>query len=281
MARIAGESPRAARHIKLSPMGTVDPVILCCEIAGDGPPVILIPGLGDTVWVWRHLSHLLQPRSRVLAPELRGHGRSASPAGPYNAEEMAVDLVRLTESLGLKRPTLIGQGFGAHLILNLAIEHPDFPAGIVLIGAETGPPGGETIAELIELAARGDMAAAYKIRKEIAPSPRGMPPRERAEHHRLFLRNDPAGFAAACAAALGAPDTAERLGEIKCPALAVAGEFDESRHEDAAQLAERISVCTAAIINGAGHFAHLDAPESFQIILDDFLMEHALIAPPP
>ncbi len=280
MARIAGESPRTARHIKLSPPEVADPVILCCEIAGDGPPIMLVPGLGDTVWVWRHLIPLLQPRSRVAAVELRGHGRSASPRGPYTAGEMAGDLVRLAEELGLNRPAIIAQGFGARLALLLAIERPGFAAGLVLIGAETGPVENALLGKMKDLAAQGDMAAAYKMRKEEGGAPRGMSPKERAEHHRLFLRNAPAGHAAACAAVIGPPDLTERLGEIRCPVLAVAGALDEKRHATAGRLAELVPACTAAIIEGAGHFVQLDAPESFQVVLDDFLREHELIAPP-
>ncbi len=279
MARIAGESPRTARHIKLSPPSVADPVVLCCEISGDGPPLILVPGLGDTVWVWRHLIPVIQQRSRVLAAELRGHGRSASPAGPYTAGEMAGDLFRLAEELGIFRPTLIAQGFGARLALLLAIERPGFAAGLVLIGAETGPPQSAAAAEMRDHAARGDLGAAYKSRKEIIPAPRGMSPKERAEHHRIFLRNTPTGYAAACAAVEGAPSLTERLGEIDCPVLALAGERDKARHADARRLTELISDCSAAIIDGAGHFVQLDAPESFQVVLEDFLGEHLLIAP--
>lgn len=282
MARIAGESPRTARYIKLSPPSVADPVILCCEIAGDGPPVMLVPGLGDTVWVWRRLIPALQPRSRVFAVELRGHGRSASPAGSYTTEEMAGDLALLAENLGISRPTVIAQGFGAHLALLLAIEKPEFAAGLVLIGAETGPPGEGArgaLGKMRDCAAKGNMAAAYRARKARGRGPRGMKSRERAEHHRLFLRNDPAGYAASCAAALGAVDLTGRLGEIQCPALAVAGELDPDRHPDAERFASSIPGGTAAIIGGAGHCAQLDAPDSFQMVLDDFLRAHGLIAP--
>ncbi len=280
MVRIAGESPRTARHIKLSPSSVVDPVILCCEISGGGPPLILVPGLGDTVWVWRNLVPIIQQRGRVLAVELRGHGRSASPAGPYTAGEMAGDIFTLAGELNIARPTIIAQGFGARLALLLAIEQPGFAAGLVLIGAETGPPQSAAIVEMRDHAARGDLGAAYKSRKEIVPAPRGMTPRERAEHHRIFLGHAPAGQAAACAAALEAPSLTEKLGEIDCPVLALAGERDEVRHADARQLAELIPDCSAAIIGGAGHFVQLDAPESFQVVLDDFLGAHLLIAPP-
>lgn len=278
MARIAGESPRTARHVKISPGIVADPVVLCCESAGGGPPVLLIHGLSDTVWVWRHLIPALSPRARVLALELRGHGRSSSPRGPYSAAEMSDDIHRLAGELSAKRPAIIAQGFGARFALLLAAGQPEFPSGLVLIGANTGAPAA-ALDVFKNHVMKGEMAAAYKAKREIIPPPRGMNPRERAEHHRLFMRNNPAGLAAAIAAAEEAPDLNERLGDIACPTLAVAGEFDEPRLPALEVMAANIYGCTAAIIEGAGHYPQLDAPEAFNAVLLEFLENHGLIDP--
>lgn len=277
MARIAGESPRTARHIKLSPPAKDDPVILCCEIAGDGPPMILVPGLGDTVWVWRRLIPHLQHHHQVIAVEMRGHGRSASPFGPYSMKDMAGDLALLTERLNLPPSAFVAQGLGARAAMILAIEKPEIAAALILIGAETGPPRESARGMLVgrmEHAARGDMQAAYKLRKGEGREPRGMSSRERAEHHRLFLRNSPAGYNAACYAELSAPDISGRLGEIRCPVLAVAGELDPDRLDDARRMAEEIPDCESVILADAGYFAQLDQTEAFHALLDDFLKKH-------
>ncbi len=281
MARIAGESPRTARHIKLSPPEKDDPVILCCEIAGAGPPMILVPGLGDTVWAWRRLIPHLQHHHQVIAVELRGHGRSACPFGPYSMKEMAEDLVLLIENLDLHGPTFIAQGFGARAAMTLAIEKPGIAAALVLIGAETGPPDSATRGQLVgrmEHAARGDMQATYKLRKSEGREPRGMSSRERAEHHRVFLRNSPAGYNAACFAELSAPDLTDRLEEIRCPVLAVTGELDTDRLADARRMTEIMPDCESVIVADAGHFVQLDQTETFHALLDDFLKKHNLSA---
>ena len=189
MARIAGASPRAARYLKLSPRGSDDPVILCCEISGRGPWVILVPGLGDTVWAWRKLVPALETSHRVAAPEPRGHGRSASPGGPYTLEELAGDLGRLAREIGAERPILVGQGLGGRAALLLGLERPELPAALVLIGTDPSPPGGEAREALLAQrghAARGDMKAAYRDRKAAGAHPRGMTPKERAEY-RAFI----------------------------------------------------------------------------------------------
>ncbi|MEE9257889.1 MAG: alpha/beta hydrolase [bacterium] len=282
MARIAGESPRTARHVKLSPPGKDDPVILCCEIAGDGPPIVLAPGLGDTVWVWRRLIPFIQPRHLVAAVELRGHGRSASPFGPYSVKDMAKDLALLMEKLEIRKTTFIAQGLGARAAMMLAAENPEIAAALVLIGAETGPPTGTARGALVgrmEHAARGDMRAVYKLRKAEGREPRGMSSLERAEHHRIFLRNSPAGYNASCHAELDAPDLSGRLGEIRCPVLAVAGEKDPDRLADAERMTEKMPDCESVIVEGAGHFVQLDRTETFHALLDNFLRKHNLSIP--
>ena len=277
MARIAGESPRTARHFKLSPPEKDDPVILCCEIVGDGPPAVLVPGLGDTVWVWRRLIPYLQHHHRVTAVELRGHGRSASPFGPYSVKDMTEDLALLIEKLNIWEAIFIAQGLGARAAMTLAAEKPDIVSALVLIGAETGSPDSAVRGNLIERmehAARGDMQPAYKLRKSEGREPRGMSSRERAEHHRIFLRNSPAGYNAACYAELSAPNFSGRLGEIQCPVLAVAGELDPDRLADAERMAESIPNCESVIVASAGHFVQLDQTETFHALLDDFFRKH-------
>lgn len=279
MARIAGESPRTARYIKLSPPGKDDPIILCCEIAGEGPPIVLVPGLGDTVWVWRHLIPFLQAHHRVTAVELRGHGRSASPYGPYLMGEIIQDISLLLDKLNLPKVTFIAQGFGARAALMLAIERPEIASALILIGPETGALAGATRTSLIDRmdhASRGDMRSAYKIRKSAGLKPRGMSSQERAEHHRLFLRNSPSGYAAACSAELNATDLSDRLEEIACPVLSVVGEMDSDHLDNARQLAETIPNCETVIVEGAGHFVQLDQNDTFHALIEDFLKKHNL-----
>jgi len=279
MARIAGESPRTARYFKLSPVGADDPVILCAEISGEGSWVFLVPGLGDTVWAWRKIVPWLETAHHVAAVEPRGHGRSASPAGPYSVEAMAGDLARLAEALGAKRPVLIGQGLGGRAALLLALERPELAGALVLIGADPAPPeGGQREALLAQRApaAGGNLQAAYKARKAAGALPRGMTPKERAEHHRLFLRNAPRGYAASLEAALGGPDLTPRLAELRCPILAVAGEKDAGGADAARRLAGAAPGGEAVVVEGAGAFVQLDRPESLLALLEEFFRKHSV-----
>lgn len=280
MVRVAGESSRTARYLNLSRAGADDPVIICYEAAGDGTPILCVPGLGDTGWVWRKIIPTLTSMHRVVAMEPRGHGRSSSPKGKYTLADLAGDVGGIIARLNLNRPVLIGHGLGARAALLLAIEQPRLPGALILIGAGASPAARSVrrgVAERIHLAEAGEMHEAYRNRKSEGREPRGMTPRERAEHHRLFLRGDPSGYASAGYAELLAPDLTERLNEVSCPALALTGEEDPEYHEDARILSAGIRGCESILIEGAGRYAQLDRPEAVLALIHEFFRKHQLL----
>ena len=279
MVRVAGESSRKARYLNLSRAGTDDPVIICYEAAGDGTPVLCVPGLGDTTWVWRKIVPTLTSMHRVIVMEQRGHGRSSCPPGKYTLADMAGDIGAVAARLGLNRPVIIGHGLGARAALMLAIEQPGLPGALILIATGAAPAAKSVrrgVAERIHLAEASEMQEAYRNKKSESREPRGMTPKERAEHHRLFLRGDPSGYASAGYAELLAPDLTERLNEVACPALVITGEEDPEYHEDVQTLSAGIPRCESLIIEGAGRYAQLDRPEAVLALIHDFFRKHHL-----
>ncbi len=280
MVRVAGEASGTARYVAVSPPGTDDAVVLCYESAGEGTPVVCLPDLGDTNRVWRKVVPALSSVHRVLAVEPRGHGRSSNPGGKYTLTQMAEDVATLLARVGVHRPILLGHGLGARIALLLAVERSRLPAALVLIAGSPAPAPKSVrrgVAERIHLAEAGSMHEAYKNRKSEGCEPRGMTPTERAERHRLFTRNDPGGYASAGYAELLAPDLSERLGEVACPVLALAGEHDPAYHEGARALAEGVRACTSVLVEGAGRYVQLDRPEAALALAHDFFRKHQLL----
>jgi pimeloyl-ACP methyl ester carboxylesterase len=79
------------------------------------------------------LSHLSQREYRVLAPDLRGHGKSPSPAGPWSIDDFASDVARIVADEGAPA-VVVGQGIGAAAALALALGHPGLVRGLVVTG---------------------------------------------------------------------------------------------------------------------------------------------------
>ncbi len=115
-----------------APSGALD---LYCRDEGEGPVLLLLHGVGGTHTIWNEVVPALSSRFRLLAPDLRGHGRSPLPRdAPAGFAEMQADLLRLLASKGIDQVYAVGLSAGALLALRLALELPPRVRGLVLIG---------------------------------------------------------------------------------------------------------------------------------------------------
>lgn len=102
---------------------------------GEGPPLVLLHGLGGSHTVWNAVVPKLAREFRTIAPDLRGHGRSpAPPESRYTFEELEGDLARMARSKGLDSAHVVGLSSGALLGLKLALDRPALVRSLTLIG---------------------------------------------------------------------------------------------------------------------------------------------------
>ncbi len=103
----------------------------------DGPPLVLLHAFTQTGAVWRPKADAFGARFRLLAPDWRGHGRTANPAGlaAMNHHQFARDIIAFCRALGVGRAAFCGASSGGMLLLTLALEAPDLVAALVLSGA--------------------------------------------------------------------------------------------------------------------------------------------------
>ena len=98
------------------------------------PPFVLVHGLASNARLWDGVAIALAAAGHpMFAVDLRGHGRSSKPDGPYDVPTVADDLATLIERLGLERPVVAGQSWGGNVVLELAARHPDLVRGIVCV----------------------------------------------------------------------------------------------------------------------------------------------------
>jgi pimeloyl-ACP methyl ester carboxylesterase len=111
------------------------------------PPLLLVHGLGQTSWIWAPVARRLARQTRVLAPDLRGHGLSDQPRAGYDIGSLAFDMLTVLAGAGYGsragRPAVVaGHGFGAMVAAAMAHVQPESVAGLALIDG-----GWEDIAE--------------------------------------------------------------------------------------------------------------------------------------
>jgi pimeloyl-ACP methyl ester carboxylesterase len=95
--------------------------------AGQGEPVILLHGYAQTSHMWRPLIAELAKTRTVIAPDLRGFGKSAKPESGYDKKSLAQDIHALAASLGLQNAGIVGHDIGLMVAYAYAAQ---FPAGV-------------------------------------------------------------------------------------------------------------------------------------------------------
>src|SRR5690349_4108982 len=107
----------------------------------DAPVVMFANSLGTTLEMWDDQAAALAGRYRVLRFDMRGHGRSPVPPGPYTVDELAADALALLDRLGIARVMLCGLSLGGAVGMTIAVREPERLDRLVLCctALEFGP----------------------------------------------------------------------------------------------------------------------------------------------
>jgi pimeloyl-ACP methyl ester carboxylesterase len=109
---------------------------LHCEVRGDGEPLLLLHGGTGIAADWHLVFTAGDPAGfRVIAPDLRGHGRSTNPSRAFSIRQVADDVIALLDHLGISRVKAIGMSLGAKALLHVATRQPDRIEAMVLVSA--------------------------------------------------------------------------------------------------------------------------------------------------
>jgi pimeloyl-ACP methyl ester carboxylesterase len=95
---------------------------------------VLVHGLASNARLWDGVAVRLNERGHgAITVDLRGHGRSSKPDGPYDVPTVADDLAALVRALELDRPVIAGQSWGGNVVVELAARHPGLARGLVCV----------------------------------------------------------------------------------------------------------------------------------------------------
>lgn len=107
------------------------------EVAGSGPPLVLVHGFTDTSRSFSLLAPHLSGR-RLIMPDLRGHGASQAGRG-FGIADFADDVAGLIRRLRLERPVVVGHSLGGMVAMQLAARHPELVGGLALLATTLNP----------------------------------------------------------------------------------------------------------------------------------------------
>src|SRR5207237_9751995 len=115
------------------------------EWPGPEPPVLLLHGIGNYGRVWDLVAERMAGRSRLIAPDARGHGDSVAPATGYAPEDFVADAIAVLDATAVARAVGVGHSMGGAHATVLAATHPERVGALALVdvGPEIGHEGGD------------------------------------------------------------------------------------------------------------------------------------------
>jgi pimeloyl-ACP methyl ester carboxylesterase len=105
------------------------------RVAGTGPAILLIHGIGDNSTTWDTVQSKLAQRFTVIAPDLLGHGKSDKPRADYSVAAYANGMRDLLSVLDIEQVTVVGHSLGGGVAMQFAYQFPQLVERLILVGA--------------------------------------------------------------------------------------------------------------------------------------------------
>lgn len=255
------------------------PVELAHTCQGAGDSVLLLHGQGARGADFEHQIADLSATHQVIAPDLRGHGDSPAPSGPYSMPLLTADVAALVERLQLAPCHVVGHSLGGCVALQLAVDSPALVRTLTVINATACMVPQGLVARLQNLLLRlslrvtGVGPVARASARMHFPDPEQQPLRER-----LIARmtaTSVAGYRGA-QAAVDRFDVRARLADITCPVLVIAGDDDPLPLADKRALAAGVARGRLEILARSRHVSIWDQPHALGALLREFLTAGAV-----
>ncbi|HEU4753081.1 MAG TPA: alpha/beta fold hydrolase, partial [Armatimonadota bacterium] len=250
------------------------------EQEGEGPDLLLVPGLGASTHVWYPQMRALAPLLRVTVVDPRGHGQSGKPAGSYSMRLFADDYAALLRQLGIRQAVVAGSSMSSLAAVEMAAAYPELVRGIVLVGgfAALAPAARERMAARAGLAESQGMAPLAEMVPQTAMGAwtHATNPGLVGLFRAIIAANDPAAYATAVRAVAEADVTA-LLPQVRCPALVLLGEQEQVAPLPYARaLKAGLPDADLRVLPRCGHLPFLEQPAEFNAALQEWLLARAV-----
>ena len=248
------------------PILTRDGIDLYFEVHGSGPALLLTHGYSATAEMWTGQIESLAADHTLITWDMRGHGRSDSPAAPqaYSAELTVADMAALLDHVDASSAIVGGLSLGGYMSLAFHLAHPERVRALLII--DTGPgfkndearAGWNTYANTVaeDFAQQGLASLA-----------------DRSVEQATASHSDPNGLVLAARYMLTQQnaDVIESLPSIGVPSLVLVGSNDEPFLNATEYMAAKIPGATKVVIPDAGHASNIDQPAAFNTAVRNFL----------
>lgn len=246
------------------------------EITGEGQPLLFIHGLGSSIRDWEEQVPVFSKKFKVITLDLRGHGQTDKPKGPYSITMFADDIAELIKSLKVDPVHVVGISLGGAIGFHLALDYPDITKSLVVVNTGASVPIKTLKAKqmyflrilIVKMLGMKKMGEVLAKRLFIKPEQEEL----RQKLASRWAENDKKAYLSSLKT-LKNWSVMERLHEIKCPTLVISSDEDYTPLSDKEEYTALIPNAKLVVIEDSRHAVSVEKPEEFNTILMDFLKE--------
>lgn len=244
------------------------------EEYGAGEPVLLLHGLGSSCLDWEYQIPALAARYRVIAMDMRGHGRSDKPRERYSIEGFSADVEALIEHLRLGPVHVIGLSMGGMIGFQLAVDQPQLLKSLCIVNSAPQVKV-RGVSDLWQLTRRWTLARFLSMRtigialgKLLFPKPEQAELRDKVA--KRWARNDKHAYLASMDAIIGW-GVLHKIRRITCPVLIIAADHDYTPVALKQAYVRLLPNARLVVVNDSRHATPLDQPAEFNRIALEFI----------
>ena len=256
------------------PFLTVNDVRLHYEEAGAGPPLLLIHGLGSSARDWWRQVEYFADQYRVITFDVRGHGTSEAPPGPYSIPLFARDAAQLLKELNATPAHVVGLSMGGMIAFQLAADHLDCVRRLVIVNSTPEARldslkdrwiywSRRLVTQVMGVRRTGQLLAERLFQK---PEQGTL----RQQFEARWAENNKAAYLASIDAIAGW-SVEEQLHQITCPTLAIAADEDYTPVADKRRYVARMPDARLTVIPDSRHATPVEQAEVFNRTVEQFL----------
>lgn len=217
--------------------------------AGEGEPLILLHGNGESGAYFKHQMEPFARHCHVYAVDTRGHGQTPRGSAPFTIRQFAEDLAGFMDRLGIEKAHILGFSDGGNIALRFAMRYPERVDKLIVDGANLNPRG-------VKRGFQRRIELRYRLYQRLAPLSTAM--RRKTELYALMVNE---------------PDmTMADLHQITARTLVIAGTEDLIRESHTRRIAWGIPNSRLCLLPG-DHAVAAKNPEAFNRVVLDFLTE--------
>lgn len=244
------------------------------ERLGQGEPLLFLHGLGSSTRDWALQIDYFSKTHECVTVDMRGHGRSDKPPGPYSMPQFAADVAAFIQALVLEPVHLVGMSLGGFVAFQMAVDHPQLLRSLVIVnsapevvlrsfGDRLNYWQRILIVRLLGMRKMGEVLAG-----RLFPSPEHADIRQTFAEH--WAENDKGSYLATLKGFVGW-SVAGHLGRIQTPMLIIAADQDYTPVANIEKYAAQIPDARLEVVSDARHAVQVERPDLFNPLLEAWL----------